>query len=38
MITNEMDILNLIKEDKWMMDILEAASTLNLPDWWICAG
>jgi uncharacterized protein len=31
-------VLTIIKEDKWMMDILKAAKTLDLPDWWICAG
>ena len=37
-IKNEKDIIQLIKEDEWMMDILRAAKLLNLPDWWICAG
>ena len=32
------DIINLIQNDKWMMDILEQAKKLNLPDWWIGAG
>lgn len=35
---NEQDILNLIKNDKWMMDILHKAEVLNLPDWIIGAG
>jgi len=35
---NEQDIIQLVKEDKWMMDILENARSLNLPDWWVCAG
>lgn len=34
----EKDILRLIEQDSWMMEILEAASNLNLPDWWIGAG
>jgi len=34
----EEDIMKLIKEDVWMMDILNTAKTLQLPDWWICAG
>jgi len=34
----EQDIINLIKEDKWMMDILKAARSLDLPDWMIGAG
>nr|WP_160155453.1 nucleotidyltransferase family protein [Geobacillus sp. TFV-3] len=32
------DIIQLIKEDEWMMDILRAVKSLNLPDWWVCAG
>lgn len=35
---DEEKIKSLIKEDLWMMDILKSAKTLNLPDWWICAG
>ena len=35
---NEEKIIELITEDKWMMNILKAAKSLNLPDWWICAG
>ncbi|MBY7144989.1 nucleotidyltransferase family protein [Virgibacillus sp. NKC19-3] len=31
-------IISLIKEDEWMMDILRSAKSLNLLDWWICAG
>lgn len=34
----EQDILNLIKKDKWMMDILHTAEKLHLPDWVIGAG
>lgn len=34
----EEDILNLIREDKWMMNVLKAAESLNLPDWWIGGG
>ncbi|MFD0770525.1 nucleotidyltransferase family protein [Bacillus sp. CGMCC 1.60114] len=37
-LTNKQDIIQLIKEDTWMMDILQTAKQLNLPDWWICAG
>lgn len=37
-ITSEADILRLVKEDAWMMEILKAAGTLQLPDWWVCAG
>ncbi|MFD2611464.1 nucleotidyltransferase family protein [Paenibacillus gansuensis] len=32
------DILQLISEDEWMMDIIRAAKRLELPDWWVCAG
>ncbi|MGM8214814.1 nucleotidyltransferase family protein [Bacillaceae bacterium W0354] len=38
MLKNEEDILALIENDKKMMEIIRAASQLNLPDWWICAG
>jgi hypothetical protein len=38
MLQSETDIIQLIKEDKWMMDILSSAQSLNLPDWWVCAG
>lgn len=37
-IKSESDILRLISEDQWMMDILVVTKSLNLPDWWICAG
>jgi uncharacterized protein len=35
---SEEDIIKVISEDEWMMNLLKAAKTLNLPDWWICAG
>ncbi|MFC7686552.1 nucleotidyltransferase family protein [Ureibacillus sp. GCM10028918] len=35
---NEKKILSIIREDPWMMEILQTAKTLDLPDWWICAG
>lgn len=34
----EQDIIDLIKKDKWMMEVLRAAESLNLEDWWIGAG
>jgi len=34
----EKDILNFIYEDKWMMEVLRVARTLDLPDWMIGAG
>lgn len=37
-IQNEKDVITLIQKDKWMMDLLKCAKSLNLPDWWICAG
>lgn len=38
MIKNEEDIIEIIRADEQMMDILRAAKTLDLPDWWVCAG
>ncbi|MBT2687658.1 nucleotidyltransferase family protein [Bacillus sp. ISL-47] len=38
LIKTEKDIVNLVREDEWMMAILYAAKSLNLPDWWVCAG
>ncbi|MED5018018.1 nucleotidyltransferase family protein [Paenibacillus chibensis] len=38
MIRSEQDIIHLIEQDRWMMDILHAAKKLRLPDWWVCAG
>lgn len=35
---NKKDIINLIKEDDWMMRVLKIAEKLNLPDWVIGAG
>ncbi|MFX3672997.1 MAG: nucleotidyltransferase family protein [Paenisporosarcina sp.] len=35
---NEQDLIELIATDEWMMNVLRHASTLELPDWWICAG
>lgn len=35
---NEKDIIFLIQNDAWMMDILRCVRELNLPDWWIGAG
>lgn len=37
-IKNEEDVKALIQADNWMMEILNTAKLLNLPDWWICAG
>lgn len=34
----EKEILNLISEDEWMMNILRIAEKLNFPDWVIGAG
>lgn len=38
MLKNEEDIIKLIHSDEIMMEIISTASTLDLPDWWICAG
>ncbi|MEK5520497.1 MULTISPECIES: nucleotidyltransferase family protein [Heyndrickxia] len=38
MLKTESDIIRIIQEDAWMMAILHAAKTLDLPDWWVCAG
>ncbi|NRD80123.1 nucleotidyltransferase family protein [Bacillus sp. BRMEA1] len=35
---NEEEIISIIKEDVWMMEILKTVKILNLPDWWVCAG
>ncbi|RIW34699.1 nucleotidyltransferase family protein [Bacillus salacetis] len=32
------DVLKTISEDEQMMRILKAAKSVQLPDWWICAG
>jgi hypothetical protein len=37
-IETEEDVCRLISSDVWMMNILLAVRTLNLPDWWISAG
>lgn len=37
-IKSEQDIIQLVEADAWMMEILQAVSTLHLPDWWVCAG
>jgi hypothetical protein len=35
---NEEQIISLINEDQWMIDILKTTKSLGLPDWWVCAG
>ncbi|OUB27636.1 hypothetical protein BK708_13975 [Bacillus thuringiensis serovar yunnanensis] len=37
-IKTEKDIIRLIENDEWMMNVLQRAKSLELPDWWICAG
>jgi hypothetical protein len=37
-VLNEEKVIALIKKDEWMMEILDTAKSLNLHDWWICAG
>jgi uncharacterized protein len=38
LIKTEKDIISLVQGDEWMMGILKTAKSLNLPDWWVCAG
>lgn len=38
MLSSEEDIIRIIEEDADMMEILRAAKSLKLPDWWVCAG
>lgn len=38
MLKEKDNVLNLINSDHEMMEILRAVRTLELPDWWICAG
>lgn len=38
MLKRKEDVINLIQSDEAMMQIIKAAGTLDLPDWWICAG
>lgn len=38
MLENREDIVTLIQQDAQMTKIIQTAATLNLPDWWICAG
>lgn len=35
---NEHDIIRIIYNDEWMMDVLKTAQSLKLSDWWVCAG
>ncbi len=37
-IHHEEDLLQAVKEDHWMMDILAAVRELQLTDSWVCAG
>ena len=37
-IKTEQDIIQLIQNDPWMMNVLQMTKSLGLPDWWICAG
>ena len=37
-INTEKEVLTMIQHDTWMMELLSAVSSLDLPDWWICAG
>ena len=35
---NEKGIVKIIEDDPWMIRVLKAAESLNLPDWWIGGG
>lgn len=35
---NEDDILHMVKQDEWMMEVLRVVKSMELPDWWIGAG
>jgi len=37
-INSEQSITQIIASDSWMMDVLNAAEEVNLPNWWIGAG
>lgn len=37
-IKTEQDIIHFIQNDPWMMNVLQMAKSLQLPDWWVCAG
>ncbi|WNB91152.1 nucleotidyltransferase family protein [Bacillus sp. NEB1478] len=37
-IRTKKDIIQLIKNDQWMMEILKAVKAIDLPEWWVCAG
>jgi uncharacterized protein len=37
-LNTEEGVIKAIQEDDWMMEILKAAESAGLPDWWICAG
>jgi uncharacterized protein len=32
------EVINLISSDKQMVEILKVVKSLELPDWWVCAG
>ncbi|MBT2679338.1 nucleotidyltransferase family protein [Bacillus sp. ISL-35] len=38
MLKSKEDVIDIIQSDDKMMEIIHTASTLDLPDWWICAG
>src|SRR5574342_868194 len=35
---DEQGIISIIQSDPWMMEILKTVNSMDLPDWWICAG
>ena len=36
--TNRTRYHSLNRKHEWMMNVLQMAKSLELPDWWICAG
>jgi uncharacterized protein len=38
LVMREQDIVGLISDDAWMMNVLRLVHSLGLPDWCVCAG
>ena len=36
--TDEQDLVHFLKQDAELIKLLHAVASLDLPDWWICAG
>lgn len=37
-LTTEEDVLEIIRQDEWRMEVLRTVRPLQLPDWWLGAG